>query len=589
MKLSDGLFLESCRTVAADYEGRIEFEDRIVDNMCMQLVQKPELYDVLVLPNLYGDIVSDLCAGLVGGLGVAPGANIGTEAAVFEPVHGSAPKYAGLDQRQPDRADPVGRADAPPPRLPGRGRDASRAPSARSSPRAARRPTTSAARPARSGFADAVIDRLDRHAGGPMTGLPGEPSASRRKPRRHRAASGSAITRRVDRWWIAPGVQGALFTICATYLFISGILLDAAVRDAVRGRRLPVAAVLAADHARLAADLVQPRHPHPVDPARLPGDLLLLPQGLLPVLLRRSARLRGRRADDPSPLPDGDGPPVHPPEPPPVLPVSRVRPAVLPVGRRRVVARGSTASGGSGSGRVHPRFNAAAPDRATRCRATRSATSSAAGSTASRARAGRRSATALWQRLTALNRHHMAWAWASLITVDARRRLRPPARARASSPTRRSTSRRVDDSQAPRDRAAGPPHDVLVIGAGGAGLRAAIEAKAAGADVGLVCKSLLGKAHTVMAEGGVAAALGHVAAADSWQIHFRDTMVGGKLPQQPADGPAPRDGGAGPGPRARAVGRRLRPDRATGGSSSGRSAGTRTRASPTSATGPGSR
>jgi isocitrate dehydrogenase (NAD+) len=101
MKLSDGLFLESCRTVAADYEGRIEFDDRIVDNMCMQLVQKPELYDVLVLPNLYGDIVSDLCAGLVGGLGVAPGANIGIDAAVFEPVHGSAPKYAGLDKANP--------------------------------------------------------------------------------------------------------------------------------------------------------------------------------------------------------------------------------------------------------------------------------------------------------------------------------------------------------------------------------------------------------------------------------------------------------------------------------------------------------
>jgi isocitrate dehydrogenase (NAD+) len=101
MKLSDGLFLESCRTVAADYEGRIEFEDRIVDNMCMQLVQKPELYDVLVLPNLYGDIVSDLAAGLVGGLGVAPGANIGIEAAVFEPVHGSAPKYAGQDKANP--------------------------------------------------------------------------------------------------------------------------------------------------------------------------------------------------------------------------------------------------------------------------------------------------------------------------------------------------------------------------------------------------------------------------------------------------------------------------------------------------------
>ncbi|MGZ6339509.1 MAG: isocitrate/isopropylmalate dehydrogenase family protein [Candidatus Limnocylindrales bacterium] len=101
MKLSDGLFLESCRTVAAEYVGRIEFEDRIIDNMCMQLVQKPELYDVLVLPNLYGDIVSDLAAGLVGGLGVAPGANIGTEAAVFEAVHGSAPKYAGLNKANP--------------------------------------------------------------------------------------------------------------------------------------------------------------------------------------------------------------------------------------------------------------------------------------------------------------------------------------------------------------------------------------------------------------------------------------------------------------------------------------------------------
>jgi isocitrate dehydrogenase (NAD+) len=101
MKFSDGLFLESCRTIAAQYEGRVAFEDRIVDNMCMQLVQKPELYDVLVLPNLYGDIVSDLCAGLVGGLGVAPGANIGTEAAVFEAVHGSAPKYAGQNKANP--------------------------------------------------------------------------------------------------------------------------------------------------------------------------------------------------------------------------------------------------------------------------------------------------------------------------------------------------------------------------------------------------------------------------------------------------------------------------------------------------------
>ena len=101
MKLSDGLFLESCQQVAAEYEGRVAFEDRIVDNMCMQLVQKPELYDVLVLPNLYGDIVSDLAAGLVGGLGVAPGANIGDAAAVFEPVHGSAPKYAGQNKANP--------------------------------------------------------------------------------------------------------------------------------------------------------------------------------------------------------------------------------------------------------------------------------------------------------------------------------------------------------------------------------------------------------------------------------------------------------------------------------------------------------
>jgi len=101
MKLSDGLFLESCRQVATEYAGRVDFEDRIVDNMCMQLVQKPDLYDVLVLPNLYGDIVSDLAAGLVGGLGVAPGANIGEQAAVFEPVHGSAPKYAGQNKANP--------------------------------------------------------------------------------------------------------------------------------------------------------------------------------------------------------------------------------------------------------------------------------------------------------------------------------------------------------------------------------------------------------------------------------------------------------------------------------------------------------
>lgn len=100
MKCSDGLFLESARNMAKRYPD-IEFEDRIVDNMCMQLVQKPELYDVIVLPNLYGDVVSDLAAGLIGGLGLAPGANLGEEIAVFEPVHGSAPKYKGLNKVNP--------------------------------------------------------------------------------------------------------------------------------------------------------------------------------------------------------------------------------------------------------------------------------------------------------------------------------------------------------------------------------------------------------------------------------------------------------------------------------------------------------
>jgi isocitrate dehydrogenase (NAD+) len=100
MKFSDGLWLEVSRQIAKEYSD-IEFEDRIVDNMCMQLVQKPELYDVLVLPNLYGDILSDLCAGLVGGLGVAPGANIGDKGAIFEATHGSAPKYAGLNKVNP--------------------------------------------------------------------------------------------------------------------------------------------------------------------------------------------------------------------------------------------------------------------------------------------------------------------------------------------------------------------------------------------------------------------------------------------------------------------------------------------------------
>ncbi len=100
IKFSDGLFLNTFKRIALEYP-EIESEDRIVDNMCMQLVQKPEIYDVLVLPNLYGDIISDLAAGLVGGLGVAPGANIGDEIALFEATHGSAPKYKGLNKVNP--------------------------------------------------------------------------------------------------------------------------------------------------------------------------------------------------------------------------------------------------------------------------------------------------------------------------------------------------------------------------------------------------------------------------------------------------------------------------------------------------------
>jgi isocitrate dehydrogenase (NAD+) len=101
MKFTDGLFLSAAREVAREYVGKIEYEERLIDNMCMQLVQKPELYDVLCLPNLYGDILSDLCAGLIGGLGIAPGANLGEGIAVFEAIHGSAPKYIGQNKVNP--------------------------------------------------------------------------------------------------------------------------------------------------------------------------------------------------------------------------------------------------------------------------------------------------------------------------------------------------------------------------------------------------------------------------------------------------------------------------------------------------------
>lgn len=101
MKYTDGLFYEVAREVAKEYEGRVEYDEWLVDAMCMQLVQKPENYDVMVMENLYGDILSDLCAGLVGGLGVAPGANIGEGIALFEATHGSAPKYKGQNKVNP--------------------------------------------------------------------------------------------------------------------------------------------------------------------------------------------------------------------------------------------------------------------------------------------------------------------------------------------------------------------------------------------------------------------------------------------------------------------------------------------------------
>jgi isocitrate dehydrogenase (NAD+) len=100
MKFSDGLFLETAREVAKENDD-IEFEDRIVDNLCNQLVSRPEEYDVIVLPNLYGDIVSDLAAGMIGGLGMAPGGNLGDDYAVFEATHGSAPKYKGMNKVNP--------------------------------------------------------------------------------------------------------------------------------------------------------------------------------------------------------------------------------------------------------------------------------------------------------------------------------------------------------------------------------------------------------------------------------------------------------------------------------------------------------
>src|SRR4029079_12899569 len=233
----------------------------------------------------------------------------------------------------------------------------------------------------------------------------------------------------------------------------------------------------------------------PVDPARLPGHLLLLPEGLLALLLRRSTRLRGREADRPPPLQDGDCVPVHPPEPPPLLPVPGVLPAVLPLGGHR---------SGACPGRPAP-ARARWADHGRQRHAAAGLLTVLPLAPASRRRPAR---LLLVHAPSAGPLHPLAAAHLAEPAPhgvglgeppvrDADRRLHPAARARGH---RRPSHPPV--SETPERY----PHDVLVVGAGGAGLRAAIEAAAMGASVGLVCKSLLGKAHTVMAEGGVAAA-----------------------------------------------------------------------------------
>ncbi len=160
MKLSDGLFLDCFREVAAGYPD-IVADDRIVDNTCMQLVTRPEQFDVLLSENLYGDILSDLCAGLVGGLGVVPGANFGEKGAVFEAVHGSAPDIAGQERRQSSGAHPERGDDAPPPPGERRRRSHRAAPCTRSCRRPASAPATSAASSSTSEFTDAIVREIE--------------------------------------------------------------------------------------------------------------------------------------------------------------------------------------------------------------------------------------------------------------------------------------------------------------------------------------------------------------------------------------------------------------------------------------------
>ena len=433
MKLSDGLFLESCRTVAEGYADRIEFEDRIVDNMCMQLVQKPDMYDVLVLPNLYGDIVSDLAAGLVGGLGVAPGANIGEDGAVFEPVHGSAPKYAGQNKANPTALILSGALMLRHLGYAAEGERVERA--VREVIAEGRRTTYDLGGDAgTSEFGDAVIERLtaaaigrvDAGRAGRLGGMTVQAAVLRalRKPR-GTAAQGFAKTRRRDSWAVYPIVQGLVFTICAGYLTFSGVLWQPLGGPAyeVDGYLSPLFSPL----------IVFPNMPWWLSPGLL---ILWIPIGFRATCYYyRKAYYRFYFADPPG-CAVGEPTihrrfalenalPVHPPEPPPLPAVPRVHPADVPVARppARVQHRPRrrtwpTRGRGSASSAVLFLVNVVLlTGYSLSCHSLRHLVGGRIDCfSCTRARRVRYT---LWQRLTDLNRNHMWWAWTSLITVTA--------------------------------------------------------------------------------------------------------------------------------------------------------------------------
>ncbi len=342
------------------------------------------------------------------------------------------------------------------------------------------------------------------------------------------ARQGFGATSRLDSWWMAPAVQGTVFTICATYLFISGILLTP-----LFGTPYEADGYLSP----LFSPLIAPSWlPSWISPGLL---ILWIPLGFRATCYYyRKAYYRFYFADPPA-CAVGE-PTVHR-----RFRMETALPFILqnvhryflylaffPLFFLWVDAAASLRFEGQwriGLGVIVLFANALfLTGYSLSCHSIRHIV----GGKVDCFSCSRRTQVryTLWQRLTSLNRCHMAWAWISLHDRDVRRHLRPPACRRGH---HRSRDPLLGGSMAGVTDLERHPHDVLVIGAGGAGLRAAIEARAAGADVGLVCKSLLGKAHTVMAEGGVAAALAHVAENDSWQIHFRDTMVGGKYLNNP--------------------------------------------------------